>query len=87
MLQYAGYQHEDKTFVLNEGWNLLPVLSDQPADPVELFAQMIEHLILVKEIAGNKLFWPEFSVQTLDFLLPGNAYWVKVSQQVTVEFN
>jgi dienelactone hydrolase len=87
MMQYAGYQHEDKTFVLNEGWNLLPVLSDQPADPVELFAQVNEHLILVKEIAGNKLFWPEFSIQTLDFLTPGNAYWVKVSQQVTVEFD
>jgi dienelactone hydrolase len=87
MMQYAGYQHEDKTILLNEGWNLLPVLSDQPADPVELFAQVNEHLILVKEIAGNKLFWPEFSIQTLDFLTPGNAYWVKVSQQVTVEFD
>lgn len=87
LLNYAGYQHEDKAFTLNEGWNMLPVLSDQPADPVQLFAKKTGHLLMIKEIAGNKIFWPEYDIQTLEQLLPGNAYWVKVSEQVTVEFD
>ncbi|MBE0639490.1 MAG: dienelactone hydrolase family protein [Bacteroidales bacterium] len=86
MLHYAGYEHANKTYTLEEGWNILPVLSTTPADPALLFAAGIDHLVMVKEIAGNNLYWPEFNIQTLDELIPGNAYWVKVDQQITIEF-
>lgn len=86
LLEYAGFEHEVKTYTLTEGWNILPVLSNQPTNPAQLFSNSITHLVVVKEIAGNSLFWPEFAIQSLEFLLPGNAYWVKVNQQVTVEF-
>ncbi len=86
-LQYAGYEHFEKIFQLNEGWNIMPVLSEQPAVPSQLFASVINHLVIVKEIAGNKLYWPEYNIQTLELLAPGSAYWIKVNQPVMIDFD
>ncbi len=86
LLEYAGFEHTEKTFTLSEGWNILPVLSDQPTDPAQLFSGWMDQLVMVKEIAGNNMFWPEFEIQSLELLQPGNAYWVNVNDEVTVEF-
>jgi pimeloyl-ACP methyl ester carboxylesterase len=86
-MQYAGYEHTDKSFDLNEGWNIMPVLSEQPVNPSQLFAPVTGHLVIIKEIAGYKVFWPEYNIQTLELLEPGNAYRVKVSRQVMINFD
>ncbi len=87
MLQYAGYAHEDKTFTLSQGWNLMPVLSAEPADPALLFGQQTGALLMIKEVAGSGIYWPEFGVQSLPLLMPGKAYWVNVNSEVTIEFD
>lgn len=87
MLQYAGYEHEDKSFTLTQGWSLMPVLSAVPVDPDQLYSQHTDALVMIKEVAGSAIYWPEFGIQSLGALLPARAYWVNVNSEVTIEFD
>jgi len=41
---------------------------------------------VVKEIAGDGIYWPSMNINTLDVLKPGKAYFVRASADVTVTF-
>jgi ribosome-binding ATPase YchF (GTP1/OBG family) len=71
---------------LNEGWNLLPVFSNTEAAINDLFAPFSENLIMIKEVAGTSLFYPQFDIFTLTTLSPGKAYFVKVIQPFTITY-
>ena len=85
-LNYAGYERSGGSYSLNEGWSIMPVLTKNPVNPAILFAGAINKLVIVKEIAGTLLYWPEQSIQSLELLTPGKAYWVKMSQPHQVVF-
>lgn len=69
---------------LNTTWNLLPVMSASNVLLTDLFATTMDDLIVVKEIAGSRLFWPEWGIETLQVLEPGKAYYVAVSEDISV---
>ncbi len=75
----------DKNVDLNEGWNSLPVLSECPVDAAALFGGLTD-LIFVKEMGSDKIYWPGGGIFTLDYLMPGNAYFIKVSANTVVTF-
>lgn len=85
-LTIAGQPAADKTIQLNEGWNLIPVISDQPVDIQELFAGLTDHVAVVKAVADVKLFWPEYGINTIGVMLPGNAYFVKMTAPAAITF-
>lgn len=85
-LSYCGYPHANKTLTLEAGWNILPVLTDSYVTPWQLFQGNINKLQLIKEIAGTSVFWPEMQIESLNELLPGKAYWIKMYQPVVIEF-
>ena len=62
---------------LQEGWNLIPVLSDQPADVEIYFAGHLQDIEIITEAAGLKVYWPGKSVFTLQQFIPGRAYLVR----------
>lgn len=82
----CGLDPENKTIQLNEGWNLVPVLSDTDVPIVDLFAPVIDDLIVVKEVAGFRLFFPEFGISSLEYLEPGKAYFIMLSADAVVTF-
>ncbi len=57
------------------GWSYLPVLSSCEVDLEELF-QLNFNLVIVKEIAGPGVYWPEYGINTIGYLLPGKAYFI-----------
>ncbi len=57
---------------------------NNPAE--ELFNPIIDHLQIVKEVAGSGVYWPQFGVNTLGELVPGKAYFMLVDEDVEVEF-
>jgi len=57
------------------GWNLIPVLTPCGATTEEVFNGMAT-LTIVKEVAGSKVYWPAYGIETLSSLDPGKAYWV-----------
>jgi PKD repeat protein len=81
-----GEIENNRTLNLYSGWNLIPVLSTQPVDCLELFEPLGDTLIIVKEIAGTNLYWPSENIYTLTLLLPGKAYLVYVIYNCTLTF-
>ena len=85
-LNIIGAMEENKTLQLTEGWNLVPVISTCPVDVEELFAQVVANLEIVKDVAGYGIYWPVMGINTLGTLNPGEAYYVLVSNPVSVNF-
>lgn len=60
---------------ISPGWSLMPVTSPCEVAVAAIFDGNPE-IILVKEVSGTGLFWPEMQVNTLEVLVPGRAYQV-----------
>lgn len=72
---------------LNEGWNLVPVLSSNYISYNDIAEQLGDKLIVMKEIAGNGIIWPQMSIYTIPVIKPGSAYLVAVSQNSSISFD
>jgi hypothetical protein len=85
-LSIAGYPLTNKTVSLQSGWNYLPVLTSIPINCNQLFSSVLNDVIIVKEIAGTKVFWPAGDINTLDSLYPGVGYLIKTSGNINISF-
>ncbi|MBE0637343.1 MAG: T9SS type A sorting domain-containing protein [Bacteroidales bacterium] len=84
ILTVSGIPMVDVTLDLSEGWNLIPVLSGCDVGVEDLFAGT--DLIMVREVAGYKIYWPEFDINTIGTLSPGAAYMVMMGSEDEVVF-
>jgi len=76
----------NKTLDLDEaGWYLIPVLSSCNVSVNELFENVLDALVIIKDVAGTDVYWPGL-VQTLYSLEPGKSYLVKFSSPVSFTF-
>ncbi|MBE0637135.1 MAG: PKD domain-containing protein [Bacteroidales bacterium] len=82
----CGADPANKTIQLTEGWNLIPILSEDDLSVADIFLPILDKLIIVQEVAGVKLYYPEFGINTLDYLESGKTYFVKVSEACTISF-
>ncbi len=55
------------------GWYLIPVLSECNVALADVFSEIPDDLLIVKEVAGTRLFWPGV-FQNLYYLEPGKSY-------------
>ncbi len=76
-IPFIGTKNLENHFQLTSGWQILPVLSNCPLTMEELQNQLGSNLVMVKEIAGWRVFWPEMGISTLETLEPGKAYFLK----------
>ncbi len=83
-LTIAGLPSRKQTLQLETGWNLIPVLSSCAADVALLFA--LTDVIMVKEVAGWKLYWPQLGINTLQTLESGKAYYVLMGNPGAIKF-
>jgi len=83
-LTITGFPENNKTLQLSSGWNLIPVLSECPVDVETLFSGA--NLVIVKEVAGWRVYWPAMGINSLEYLEPGKAYFVLVSVAGTITF-
>jgi PKD repeat protein len=67
------------------GWYLIPVLNECGAAPETIFADVIDDLVIVKEIAGTRLFWPGV-YQNLFTLEAGKAYVAKFDAPLSFSY-
>jgi PKD repeat protein len=82
----CGLDPDDKTIQLDVGWNLVPVLSSVDVSVAALFDGLMNKLVIIKEVAGYRLFYPEFGINTLDHFEPGKAYLIKVSEATILSY-
>jgi hypothetical protein len=79
-----GYEESTYSLNLSSGWNLIPVLTECSVEISDLFQDSIP--ILLKEVAGYKIFWPAMGINTLNELQPGKAYFVLMNEDATVTY-
>ena len=75
----------DKSVDLTEGWNILPVLSECAVNASDLFSGVAE-VVFVKDLSSDLIYWSDGGIFTLEYLLPGRAYFIKVSADITLVF-
>jgi hypothetical protein len=85
-LKIVGNEINDKTLILTAGWNLIPVLSACQANTTSIFADVLSNVIIVKEVAGIGIFWPEQGINSISTLKPGKAYFVKMATSGSISF-
>jgi len=83
-LPIIGIEESNKTFNLNAGWNLVPVICNSAIDAEALFAGT--DVVLIKEVAGCGIMWPEYNINTLGILIPGKAYYVLMNVSGSIIF-
>lgn len=59
--------------ILPSGWSVLPVNSSCPLQVVELFSGHPD-ILMIKEVGGYNIYWPEMGINTLESINPGKAY-------------
>jgi siderophore synthetase component len=77
----SGYQ-----IPIEEGWNLIPVLSSEPVEVISVFQENLGSVQIIKEAVGQQVYWPEQSIFTLQNLQPQKAYLLKSEQAFVVSF-
>jgi hypothetical protein len=85
-LPVTGYPETNRTFSLDDGWTMLPVICNHNPNTASLFSTVESDLLLVKEIAGTEIYWPAMGINTLPELQLGKAYLVKMQAASVVTF-
>lgn len=83
-LTVAGSRSNTSTLQLSAGWNLIPVLSSCNVDVDALFNG--KDVVIVKEVAGSQIYWPDLNINNLVSLLPGKAYFVLMNSLEEINF-
>ncbi len=85
-LTITGPVEQNKTIELAEGWNLIPVISDDTVDVESLFGAIEASVDIVKGVAELGVYWPAYNINTLSVLVPGKAYFVRMNAAGTITF-
>jgi|GEM_PF-6499960 len=85
-INFKGFTEADPTVGLSAGWNILPIISQCNVSTQEIEDQLGVALTVVKEIAGDQVWWPEFGISTLGQLVPGTAYMLLLSDEESITF-
>ncbi|MCF8366857.1 MAG: hypothetical protein K9H16_13800, partial [Bacteroidales bacterium] len=85
-LPFQGFPNEAHTITLNNGWNLMPVLSDCEINTEDFFSDIQAYIRIVKDAAGTGVYWPSANINSLPVLEPGKAYYVKIFSTQSVTF-
>ena len=68
------------------GWNIVPVWSNCGQNVEDIFYYDENELVIVKEVAGTGVYWPELGINTLQTVNPGKSYEVKSIGEVYLSF-
>jgi len=86
-ITFEGLPIHDATIDFAEGWNLLPVLVPCLVTIEDINAALLGKIEVVVAVAGVEVFWPAFNIQTLQTLVPGKSYLIKVSEDCSFTFD
>lgn len=67
-------------------WHYLPSISQCNVSTEDIFGDYVDDIIIVKDLLGQNVWWPEFEIYSLTQLIPGQAYEIKISDDVLLGF-
>ncbi len=84
-ISYAGFPGENRSFVLEPGWNMMPVLSNNEIAADQLFGAA-NLPVYLREIFALGVLWPEAGIYKPDTLQPRKVYWVLSDEEREIVF-
>jgi hypothetical protein len=85
MLEITGEYETNLAVSLNAGWNLLPVVTPDGADPADLFMP-VNGFVIAKDVAGTGVFWPQYNINSIGYIFPGKAFYVLMTAPGVVDY-
>ncbi|MFP4469484.1 MAG: CotH kinase family protein [Bacteroidales bacterium] len=85
-VKIAGLEFAYEEVTLFPGWTLIPCLSNYEVDIAEIIGNKISDILMIKEVAGTRIFWPEHNIHTLQSLIPGKAYLILAGDECEIDF-
>ena len=85
VLDIEGYIQINPTIAISEDWNILGCLYHEPVLIEESLSPIVENIILVKDENAN-VFWPYLSINTIEHLIPGEGYAIKLDSDLNFTF-
>lgn len=82
----TGESYLTNTIDIAAGWNIFPVVNPCPESTGRIHNYLEDTLVLIKEIAGVKVFWPQLGINTLEQLEPGRSYYTLSNFEVDYQF-
>lgn len=70
--------------LIDPGWSFLPVLSGCTISVEQVFGSLPQ-ILIIKEVSGTDLYWPQMLIFTLEYLIPGNSYFIFNSGETAIE--
>ncbi len=70
---------------LNQGWNLVAYLRNSPMSIETALANIADKIVIVKNNAGQ-VFWPQFGINTIGSMLPGEGYQMNLQQAASLTY-
>ncbi len=86
-LEIFGEAPENKTIIAKKGHGFLPVLCDQPILASSIFDQFGNNLVYAFDLHSHKIYWPDGGIFTLEYLVPGVGYLLRMKQDDVATFN
>jgi carboxypeptidase T len=78
-MEISGVRNQNGSLWLEQGWNLVPVMSDQSIAVESLNTAPPGLIGMIKDACGVLIYWPAQGVSSLVNLKPGNSYFVKMT--------
>ena len=85
-LTISGEMESIHTLQFTPGWHLIPCLSDHVVSINQLNLQPESVIEIIQEPATRNIYWPAKNLFTLDSLVPGRSYQVKINEHGIVGF-
>lgn len=82
---FNGLENENRTVLLSEGWNYLPVIGKCNVD-VEWISAALSNMQIIKDVAGTNVYWPEYGINSLVSVQPGLAYFIRLNEAGSYTF-
>jgi pimeloyl-ACP methyl ester carboxylesterase len=76
---------EDTPIELPQGWNWIAYLRDSEMSVVTAFEDIVEDILLVRDIEGN-IYFPDLNINTLGNLEPSEGYMIYMMESATLTY-
>ena len=74
-----------QSIALPSGWSIIPVWSLQPINIEQALASLSDKIVIVKDNAA-RVYWPEYGIDQIHNLVPGQAYQIYLSAEGELTF-
>jgi hypothetical protein len=83
---FTGEMQSDLSVIFDAGWNYLPVPVACENAVIGLFGPVMNNFQILKEVAGWKVYWPEYGINTIGQVQPGKSYFVLFDEITVLQF-